>query len=183
MRVCPVCEAAVAGWECEVCGHLLGQVPSPVVAAERLPDLEVRPAAGPRPVEGPMPDLEGTRFAPAPSVRAVPEPGWETSGAAPTPDVPAGGLEELDSGREPGGAERTAVPEGPVTCRYCRNVQASGLLCERCGMRLPWPARPTLAEAPAPAGTDELVRCARCGERTYPAARCGSCGALLAAPA
>lgn len=184
MRICPLCEAAVAGCECEVCGHALERPPDEAGAAvDRLAELDVRPPPTPRPPAARLPELEATRFAPTPAVVAAPEPGWEPSTAPASPDVPAGGLSELDAGREPFVGERTPVPEGPITCRYCRNVQASGLLCERCGMRLPWNPRPRLVEAPAAADAGELVRCGRCGERTYARERCGSCGALLAAPA
>jgi len=172
----------MAGWECEVCGHALARPPQAGAAVEPLSELEARPPPTPRPPPAALPELEPTRFAPTPAVSAAPEPGWEPSTAPSGPDVPAGGMNELDRGREPEG-EPSPVPEGPVTCRYCRNVQASGLLCERCGMRLPWSPRPRLAEAPAPADAGELVRCTRCGERTYAGARCGSCGAMLAAPA
>ena len=37
----------------------------------------------------------------------------------------------------PDDGQRTVLQVGAVTCRYCRNVQSTGSLCERCGMKLP----------------------------------------------
>jgi hypothetical protein len=180
VRPCPVCEAPVTGWQCEVCGKQVG--PSPATANLSAPLEGLEATQLPSEVLGlPIerdPDLEPTGAGPVPEVPGEPLLGWEMTHAAGAPDVRAGGLPDLDLGR--------AEPEGPpavapsvVTCRYCRNVQASGTFCDRCGMRLPW-ARPTAAAAPADTGS-ELRACKRCGERS-PASmdRCGACGALLA---
>ena len=116
-----------------------------------------------------------------PEIPGEPLLGWEVTHLSAAPDIGAGGLPDLDTGR--------AAPEGPaavapsiVTCRYCRNVQSSGLFCDRCGMRLPWAPR-AAAAAPASGGAvDPEGRsvCKQCGERS-PASmeRCGACGALL----
>ena len=82
----------------------------------------------------------------------------------------------MDLGRETQHDTPTVVPAA-ATCRYCRNVQATGLFCDRCGMLLPRPLAPTAAVA---APRVERVSCPRCFERT-PAdrPRCGACGALL----
>jgi hypothetical protein len=131
------------------------------------------------PIELP-PGLEPTSTAPVPEVPGEPLLGWEVTQMGAGPDVGAGGLLDLDTGR--------AAPEGPpavapsvVTCRYCRNVQASGLFCDRCGMRLPWAAPAAAAKAAGSAAdVEERRTCKRCGERS-PASmeRCGGCGALL----
>jgi hypothetical protein len=129
------------------------------------------------PIELP-PGLEPTSTAPVPEVPGEPLLGWEVTHMGAGPDVGAGGLPDMDTGR--------AAPEGPpavapsvVTCRYCRNVQASGLFCDRCGMRLPW-AAPATAASGAAVDAEEHRTCKRCGERS-PASmeRCGGCGALL----
>ncbi|HXX29608.1 MAG TPA: hypothetical protein VEJ89_02700 [Myxococcaceae bacterium] len=184
MRVCPVCESPVAAWECEVCGHLLGRPPEREGPVGPMPDLEVHPSPVPLPAVPPLSELEPTRLAPVPTLQAPRDADWEPGAAQPTPEVRAGGLPDLDSGREPPSAERTPVPAGPITCRYCRNVQAVGMFCDRCGMHLPRALGPEAAtvESAAEDPAEELVRCGRCGERTYPGARCGSCGSVLAAP-
>jgi len=178
MRPCPVCESPVSGWACEVCGRQLGAPPpsaAPVAALEglELTELPGLPAAGER-FEA-APDVEPTLRAAVPEVRGDPVVGLE--GTEPGgPDVAAGGLADIDLGRETVVEAPTVVPAA-ATCRYCRHVQASGLFCDRCGMRLPWPIPANDAASAAPV---ERVACPRCFERT-PAdhSRCGACGALL----
>ena len=180
MRPCPVCESPVSGWTCEVCGKELGAVPparaAPVPSLDGLESTQLPGGGLGLPIE-PTPGLEPTATGSVPEIPGEPLLGWEaTRPAEGLPDVLAGGLPDLDTGR--------AAPEGPatprptvVTCRYCRNVQASGLFCERCGMRLPWAA--PVAAAEAQAGTERRA-CRRCGERSPPEMeRCGACGALL----
>ena len=180
MRPCPVCEAPVTGWQCEVCGKQVG--PSPATANLTAPLEGLEATQLPSEVLGlaidPTPGLEPTATDAVPEIPGEPLLGWEVTHAADGPDVRAGGLAEMDTGR--------AADEGPaavaptvVTCRYCRNVQTSGLFCDRCGMRLPW-ARPAAVAAPAPDATERRV-CKRCGERSpVSMERCGGCGALLA---
>jgi len=186
VRPCPVCEAPVTGWMCEVCGKQVG--PSPASAnltgpLEGLEPTQLPPDGLGLDIE-PAPDLESTAANPVPEVPGAPLLGWEMTHTDLVPDVRAGGLPDLDPGR--------AVPEGPpavapsaaasvMTCRYCRNVQTSGLFCDRCGMRLPWAARAPVARAEGADSTERRV-CKRCGERS-PASmeRCGACGALLGA--
>ena len=128
------------------------------------------------------PGLEPTATNPVPEVPGEPLLGWELTQIGAGPDVGAGGLPEMETGR--------AAPEGPpsvapkvVTCRYCRNVQGSGLFCDRCGMRLPWARRSSPSTASAGGATkdaSELRSCKRCGERSpLSMERCGACGALL----
>jgi hypothetical protein len=163
---------------CEVCGKQVGPSPAATTLEAPLEGLERTQLPGE--VLGlaiePAPGLEPTATSPVPEVPGDPLLGWEMTHVAGGPDVQPGGLPDLDSGR--------AAPEGPptgaptvVTCRYCRNVQASGVFCDRCGMRLPW-AAPAAVKA-VPGSTERLV-CRRCGERS-PAEmkRCGACGALL----
>lgn len=179
MRPCPVCEAPVTGWACEVCGKQVG--PSPAAANLTAPLEGLEPTQ--LPVDGlglaiePAPGLEPTATSAVPEVPGEPLLGWEATHAVIAPDVRPGGLPDLDPGR--------AAPEGPpavapavATCRYCRNVQASGLFCDRCGMRLPWAPAPSPGVAAA--GSTERRVCKRCGERSPPEMeRCGACGALL----
>ncbi len=168
----------MTGWMCEVCGKQVG--PSPGSATLTAPLEGLEPTQIPGEVLGlaiePAAGLEPTATSPVPEIPGDPLLGWEVTHLGAGPDVEPGGLPDLDSGR--------AAPEGPpaaaptvVTCRYCRNVQASGLLCDRCGMRLPW-ATPAAAEAVS--SSDERLVCKRCGERSPPEMRrCGACGALL----
>lgn len=184
MRPCPVCEAPVTGWQCEVCGKQVGPSPASANLTASLDGLE--PTQLPTEVLGlpieTAPGLEPTATSPVPEIPGEPLLGWEVTHSAPAPEVGAGGLPDLDTGR--------AAPEGPpsvapsvVTCRYCRNVQGSGLFCDRCGMRLPWATSAAAAGAPR-ADETELLVCKRCGERS-PATmeRCGACGALLVSEA
>lgn len=184
MRPCPVCEAPVTGWQCEVCGKQVG--PSPAAANLTAPLEGLEPTQLPPsevlglPID-PAPGLEPTATSPVPEIPGEPLLGWELTHASAAPEVGAGGLADLDTGR--------AAPQGPpsvapsvVTCRYCRNVQARGLFCDRCGMRLPW-AAPATAAAPASADATEQRVCRRCGERSpVSMERCGACGALLVTP-
>jgi hypothetical protein len=182
MHVCPVCETSNIEPVCEVCGHTFALAPSPSPEIAPLPELDVAPPPGAAPVV-PLIDLEPTRLPPAalPTSGTEGEADWESTREPRAPDAPAGGLPELDPGREVDAVERPAPSAGPVTCRYCRNVQATGMLCERCGMRLPWSRRTAVAAAPAGALDDtRLVRCHRCGARTYVRERCAACGSLLA---
>jgi len=164
-----------------VCGKQVGTSPAATNLSAPLEGME--PTLLPTevlglPIEIP-PGLEPTSTAPVPEVPGEPLLGWELTNVGAGPDIGAGGLPDMDTGR--------AAPEGPpvappsvVTCRYCRNVQASGLFCDRCGMRLPW-AVPAAAATPASsAAAEERLTCKRCGERS-PATmdRCGACGALL----
>jgi hypothetical protein len=127
----------------------------------------------------PTPGMEPTLAPAVPEIPGEPLLGWEATLAAPVVAAPVGELPDLDRGRAIVETGPVGVP-APRTCRYCRNVQPSGLLCDQCGMRLP----PVQSERPAPlrAATGERVRCLRCGERTpIEWERCGSCGGLLPA--
>jgi hypothetical protein len=179
MNSCPVCEAPAVARVCEVCGHAFAAATVADVEVLPLEDLDVPPTAGREPGTVPLADLEPTRFAPAASPADGSEVEFERTSIGRVADVAAGGLPELDRGRDETPSEPTAPAPSSVTCRYCRHVQASGLLCEDCGMRLPWNRR----AAPAPQAlldVDALVRCQRCGERTYQRERCSSCGGVLA---
>jgi hypothetical protein len=182
MSICPLCEAPAQSRVCEVCGHAFAaEATAPAAELPPVEGLDIpQRAEGPTAVS-PLLDLEPTRFdstaVPAP-LAAEEDMAWERTQLDTVGDVTAGGLAELDSGREPADTDRTPPPFASVTCRYCRNVQAAGLLCERCGMRLPWSAKaaPTLP----PLDAEALVRCPRCGVRTYQRERCASCGSELA---
>jgi hypothetical protein len=182
MSVCPVCEAPAQSRVCEVCGHAFAPEANVAqAAASRLPDLDVlERVEEPTPVS-PLLDLEPTRFESQPNPAPSQDADWEQTRLGEVPDVAAGGLAELETGREPVSLEKTPPSVASVTCRYCRNVQTAGLMCERCGMRLPWSAR--VAPATAPTDPDVLVRCPRCGVRTYQRERCASCGGELAGEA
>src|SRR5262249_60561501 len=81
-------------------------------------------------------DLEPTLQPAAPEVPGDRLPGWEAADATGGLDVPAGGLLDVDLGRELAVAAPTRSPTA-VTCRYRRHVQATRLFCGRRGMRPP----------------------------------------------
>src|SRR5262249_34465826 len=74
VRPCPVCEAPVTGWQCEVCGKQVG--PSPAAANLNYPLEGLEPTLLPTevlglPIELP-PGLEPTSSAPVPEVPGEP---------------------------------------------------------------------------------------------------------------
>ena len=183
MSVCPLCEALAESRVCEVCGHVFApEVSPPTAPPPRLAELDAAPSVGGLGPVVPLTDLEPTRFAATAAAEGSTETDWERTRVGEVPDVSAGGLEELERGREAPDAERTLPSVVSVTCRYCRNVQASGLLCERCGMRLPWSVKVAASSRPT-LDPDLLVRCPLCGVRTYQRERCAACGGLLATEA
>jgi hypothetical protein len=185
MIVCPVCEhQQAAGTECENCGKQFSKANAAAVPVARLPELELTPLVGDRlnVTAAPMPDLEVTRLNAGPDLPAQRVADLELTAAPEIGEVPVQALPELDLGRSEDDGIRTPVQEGAVTCRYCRNVQAEGLVCEKCGMRLPRNA--TAAATPAAAGAvskgdDEWTRCKDCGSRAKRHHRCGNCGNMV----
>jgi hypothetical protein len=189
MVVCPVCEHQQAfGVECEICGKDLGDLgdlgPPPAaetkmeglevtipdrvgeVAIDRVGDLEARQT-----VQGPV------------AVEAVPD--LDVGRAQAVGAVAVEQMTDLSNDRAADDGVRTAAPTGAVTCRYCRNVQAVGLICNTCGMRLPKGPVETPAAtgaAPKPQYSRGDVRCRACGAPAIPGERCSECGALAPLP-
>jgi hypothetical protein len=191
MVVCPVCEHPQAsGIECEVCGKRFGAAPEAPVAIARIPELEataVVASNAPAPPTAPIPDLERTRANTTPEVPVVPIPDLVRTRLNTAPEVPAAPMPGLESHAAAPVGPRTAAPTGVVTCRYCRNVQAKGLLCERCGMRLPKVARPggeadAAAAASAKKKDDPVIVRHECGVKTPAGDRCTSCGVFVPLP-
>lgn len=185
MIVCPVCEhQQVQGFECDNCGRALKVTKAPDLPAVRLPDLEVTRLEGadaPVP-QAVMPDLERTQLRAGPDLPTAPVVDLERTQATPV-HVSVQRMGELEGHL----AERgPATPVAPVTagttCRYCRNVQLEGAVCDRCGMRLPrYAPRPAAGAGPAAAGQDLEVRHS-CGVRTLAGAPCSSCGVYVPVP-
>ncbi len=166
MIICPVCEHQQAqGVECEVCGKRFTEAGTPAVAVTTLPELEQTQLAGGRaPVAtAAIPDLEVTR-------------------QQSSPEVAVQRIQELDTGRAMQVGAKTAAPTA-VLCRYCRNVQASGAICDRCGMRLP-KLRMESPEAKAPGELPEAgawVQCPKCHGHARAGRACSDCGAHIPA--
>lgn len=160
MITCPVCEHQQAqGAECETCGKIFvpGALP---VAVSPLLGLEPSSLSNPRsevPVER-LVEIEPTRVAAAGALSVE-------------------RISDLDLGREVSADPRTAAPSGATTCRYCQNVQAQGLFCDRCGMRLP--VLPVAASGPTASEQIHWVRCRACGAPAKAGQRCGDCGQLV----
>lgn len=188
MIMCPVCEHVQQhGGECDRCGKLLAAVAPAEVPVAPLPELEVTRHAGTGgalPTQA-LPELESTAVRSGPDLPPESIQDLEHTRAEPVA-VAAAALPELERGREEGDGTRTAAPTGAVTCRYCRNVQAEGMFCDRCGMRLPRVA--VRAERSASgvdvrSGADAVwTRCRRCGAVARGGRRCGDCGHLVPMP-
>lgn len=179
--ICPVCEHAQDfGVECEVCGKDLGGLEGlgpPPVREERVEGLEITvpDRLGEVPVEK-MGELEVTHFASV-NVARDETPDMEFTGMAPVGDVAIEKVADMSEDRVPDDGQRTAYADGPVTCRYCRNVQATGSLCDRCGMKLPIVSAPVVAVMGTIIGElDVKVRCRACGANTKAGTRCSDCG-------
>ena len=181
MTVCPVCEhQQQVGLECEVCGKdlsaqagLTGLPPPPPVAVEKVPDLQVTvpDRVGDVAVER-FSELEQNAFG---KVQIAPEltPDLETSSLPPVGEVQVDRVADLSEDRAADDGVRTAAPSGQVVCRYCKNVQQSGTLCERCGMKLP-----TALKFDVPTG-ENWVRCRACGAPGPVGERCKECGRVV----
>ena len=181
MIICPVCEhQQPPAAECAQCGRSLAARPAPQPLPQRMPELEVtRYAVGPAPSAA-LPDLQTTRIASAAGALTAPLPELEANHPR-VGNVPVEPLAEMDTGRFVDPSERTPQPTGALTCRYCRNVQSSGMLCDRCGMRLPRYS-PRSAEA-SEGDPDDAPRVPHaCGAITRSGMPCSSCGVFVPLP-
>jgi hypothetical protein len=177
MTVCPVCEhQQQVGFECDVCGKdlsgpLAGLGPPPV-AVERVLGLEqtVPERVGEVGVER-FAELEQNRLPKGPDAPPDVTPDLETSRMAPVGNVAVERVADLAIERAADDGVRTAAPTGQVVCRYCKNVQQTGTVCDRCGMKLPV-ALVTDVSRPAV----DLVRCIACGAPGIVGERCKECG-------
>ncbi|MFT3835598.1 MAG: hypothetical protein QM723_01200 [Myxococcaceae bacterium] len=198
MIVCPVCEHQQAqGLECDVCGKDLsalgglgslpgldgldgldGLGPPPPSGGDQVPGLEatVSERVGDVPVER-DPSLEASSFDVG-DVQVDKVPDLEIASGM-VGDVPVEPMPDLAMDRVPDDGIRTpAVSEGSITCRYCRNVQASGMICDKCGMKLPRASATQIAEIRKPAA--QGIRCRYCGcPNTTADERCKECGRPL----
>ncbi|WP_224249917.1 class I tRNA ligase family protein [Hyalangium gracile] len=190
MIICPVCEHQQAqGDECDNCGKKL-QVPkvAAAVAVPTLPELEQTHHAGGRvAVDAPtLPELAHTRQEAGPDLPPQVVPDMETTRTAPIDKVAVEAVPELDTGRAADDGVRTAAPSGAAVCRYCRNVQAEGMVCDRCGMRLPR-VKPAAGAAPAgakgAANAEDVtwLPCQKCRTPTRPNKICTVCGTRVVA--
>ncbi|WP_371876542.1 hypothetical protein [Pyxidicoccus fallax] len=145
-----------------------------------LAELELTPHTGGRaPVQvAAIPELDLTRQKAGPDLPPQVVPDLELTRARDIGAVPVAPLLELDTGRAQDDGVRTAAPVGAVVCRYCRNVQADGLLCDRCGMRLPKarPAATAAAGAKRADDDDGWTNCTSCQTRVRRGRACSECG-------
>jgi hypothetical protein len=183
MIACPVCEhQQESNIECEVCGKaLLPALVPPPVAIERVEGLEATLQADVADVPlQVLPELEATRQ-PSPAQVPVERMAEIELSRFEATQAPVGErMPEMSDDRAPDDGVRTVLTEGPATCRYCRNVQAEGAMCDRCGMKLQ-----RVAPSDVIAGTEipaERVRCKACGASSLAGQRCGDCGQLVPFP-
>ncbi|MEW6431867.1 MAG: hypothetical protein AB1730_10195 [Myxococcota bacterium] len=182
---CPVCDHEQAyGLECDVCGKELGGLfalgppPVPIGPLEGL-ELTIPGRVGEVQVER-LGDLESTRMADVQvAVQAIPD--VEQNRAAPVGEVQVERV-EVTVDRVPDDGVRTAAPTGAITCRYCRNVQATGSICDRCGMKLPVAIIVPQASRSPWAAEPVKTRCRACGAPATAGQRCGDCGHAVAFP-
>ena len=186
MIICPVCEHQQAqGTECEVCGKKLFTTAPVAVAVARLPELEQTQLAGGRaPVQtAAIPDLELTAQQPVQNIAVQPVPELDTGRSAAVGNIMVAPIQDVDTGRAVSDGMKTAAPTGPVVCRYCRNVQDIGAVCDRCGMRLP-KARLTQPEASASTQrvqAGERTTCPKCHTPGHAGRACVTCSTMIPA--
>lgn len=189
MIVCPVCEnPQQTGDTCDVCGKLLVPVrqanAAPVTA---IPELEVTRHTGPQNVVSQaIEGLEVTSLDAKGPIAPERVDGLEfTAVVSRNIQVPVDRVPELELTREVDTGPKTVAPTGAVSCRYCGNVQAEGLLCARCGMRLP---RARVAQAATVGGVANpkaeavWTRCSKCGSPAKAGGPCGDCGVFVEFP-
>jgi hypothetical protein len=184
MIICPVCEYQQAqGDECDQCGKKL-QAPRPIaVAVTTLPELEQTQVAGGKvavEVQA-VPELELTRQKAGPDLppEVVPDMAPTHIDKRAVAAVPVEQMPDMDTGRAEDDGVRTMAPIGPVVCRYCRNVQSEGLVCDKCGMRLPRAYTQPTAQARGASEGTLWKDCPRCRTPNRPGRTCTSCGAQL----
>jgi hypothetical protein len=175
-----VCEhVQETGDSCDVCGKEL-TAPAPVkVQVPLLPDLEESRWEEPFPEDPAMiPELELTSLSPSGSEEVASDSISEFEPTANAPvDVSATPMDEMDMGRAfDTDAPTPARVPGPVTCRYCQNVQTEGSFCDRCGMRLARGTMPPGVIKTVVIDSGVLKSCRRCGEKVMPGTRCKGCG-------
>jgi hypothetical protein len=139
------------------------------VQAQALAELEVtrHGDAGALPHAAPLAELEAT---------SVADPlDWDSPAVAPVPELERTQLEDP--------TPRSAPQAGAAPCRYCQHVQADGLFCEGCGMRLSR-VSPAGAAARAPAASadgDAWGHCPACRTKLRVGRKCRECGVAAVA--
>ena len=188
MIVCPVCENHVElGFECEVCGKdlsgALGSLPPAPVTIQKMADLEVTipERVGEVPIER-APDVEVTAFAKAGEVASAPMPDFEKTVADKIGEIPVLPIDDISEDRVPDDGVRTAIGTGPLTCRYCKNVQAAGSICDKCGMKLPQVAVAAVAAGTKKKKLDVWTRCRACAAPALGGENCRECGRPVPMP-
>ncbi len=179
--LCPVCEHQQEfGVECDVCGKDLGglgDLGPPPAAEQRVEGLEqtVGERVGEIAVER-IGDLDATGFVTG-EVTVIEMNEMERTENAPVGALPVERVADMTEDRAPDDGVRTEAPVGQVMCRYCRNVQAEGLICDTCGMKLPKVvASIVTVDSGKPKRALEMVRCKACGAPARPGERCSECG-------
>jgi hypothetical protein len=185
MIVCPICENTQAqGDTCDVCGKVLVVHPvqeAPILEVDGLEQTRLEAAAD-APV-APLAEIELTAQRPGPDLPGMAFPDLERTQRPPAgDDMPVLPLDEMDLGRAEDDGQRTAAPTGQVSCRYCRHVQAEGVICEACGMRLPRFAAAAVKGAGPALDDDVWGVCPKCGSRAKVGRRCGECGVVMQMP-
>lgn len=154
---CPLCETVQPpSPECTVCGKRFSSAP----------------AGGEAPA-GTLVDMSPTRLEALPPMSVAPMEGLERTALE---GAPVG----LSTPIPTAPPAAPVVATGPIPCRYCQHVQATGLLCDRCGMRLPRIKPSTASASDAFARPSEgWGRCSRCRLPGRLSAACSECGGAM----
>ncbi|MGI5865013.1 MAG: hypothetical protein ACOX6T_23580 [Myxococcales bacterium] len=166
------------GTVCDVCGKVLVASQPINLVREVLPELETNtvPGADANAVIERLAEIDEYR---ASHVQIAPEPLAEMERTE-HPAVVLGAVEpvqDFERTSYPDDGQRTAV--SPVMrCRYCGHTQQTGMLCGRCGLRMPGAEAATQAPPEEAATT---IACPDCGVIGKVNFRCMACGAFLRA--
>jgi hypothetical protein len=179
---CPVCETENHGAQCVTCGKALDAPSDPsfeVTPIEGLEATQLAPLDLAVRVE-PLPGVEHTQLAPQMDVAQHWTAGpiaLERTEHEPVADAPAGAGADLDlePGREPESADRTAAPIETAICPFC-GTPSLDAVCDVCGRRKLRFTGPQDEAGPAASASGDIRVCPSCFARVPKEVRCSDCG-------
>ncbi len=170
---CPVClHEQDFGFECENCGtamNPLGHLSAPPLPSQKAEGLEAHHYQSTTAVVERDSAFESSAYAPVDRVTVSPPDAFESTHAAATEAGQVAPL-ELEASRYQDAPTPPVPASTRYPCRYCKHLQLTGALCERCGAFLP--RRLTTSGT----GQDDSIRCKACGSPATPGSKCAECG-------